>query len=462
MKSLWPGLYLLRGSTILTSSGHIDAGKSTLMGRLLYDLKAIDQRTIDKYKKEAESIGKGSFAFAWVLDQGTEERERGVTMDIAQNTFSTSTTNFTILDAPGHRDFVPNMIAGASQADFAVLVIDGSGGNFESGLRGQTKEHALLVRSIGVQQLIVAVNKMDTTGWSKPRFNDIQSQLSTFLLSAGYSAQNITFVPCSGLEGGNIFNKIEDSAADWYTGPTLVAALESIESSTTFAVEKPLRMTVADIFWSSITNPLSVSGRIEAGSLQIGDNILIQPSGETAVIKAIDLDDSSETEDSTADDLDASTTNQSGTAGPPQWAVAGNNVTLHLIPTSATTTTHDLATSDIRPGDVLCSPTNSPIQNVTKFTAKLLAFDHLMPMSVDVHRGRLHKSGVIAKLIETLDKNSGQTLKKKPRVVQPQSWVRVQVDFVDEAQKEMKVALEAGNRVILRAEGSTVAVGVVE
>jgi elongation factor 1 alpha-like protein len=436
------------------------------MGRLLYDLKAIDQRTIDKYKKEAESIGKGSFAFAWVLDQGSEERARGVTIDIAQNTFSTSTTNFTILDAPGHRDFVPNMIAGASQADFAVLVIDASTGNFESGLRGQTKEHALLVRSIGVSQLIVAVNKMDSANWSQPRFAEIQTQMSTFLTAAGFNPKNVTFVPCSGLDGGNILNPTKESAGSWYTGPTLVAALESNETVHAFAVEKPLRMSVGDVFRGGITNPLSISGRIEAGNLQIGDNILIQPSGETATIKGIDLDDSND------ESTDSSTYGLDLASAAPQYAVAGNNVTLHLVPTGSNSSKTTTDESDIRAGDIVCSPANSPIQNVTKFTTKLVAFEHLTPMLVDVHRGRLHKSGRIVKMIETLDKSTGQTLKKKPRVVQPQSWVRVEVDFVsgdggsnaggEEVGIGNKVPLEVGNRIVLRAGGITVAAGVVE
>ena len=252
--------------------GHVDAGKSTLMGRLLYDLKAIDQRTIDKYKKEAESIGKGSFAFAWVLDQGSEERARGVTIDIAMNKFETEQTSFTILDAPGHRDFVPNMIAGASQADFAVLVIDASPGNFESGLKGQTKEHALLVRSMGVQKIIVAINKMDAANWSEERFQEIQQQMTGFLGTAGFQAKNTSFIPCSGLQGDNILKRSTESP--WYTGHTLIEELDTSEPAI-HAMDKALRMTIGDVFRGSIQNPVSISGRIEAGSLQIGDQVLV-------------------------------------------------------------------------------------------------------------------------------------------------------------------------------------------
>lgn len=403
-------------------TGHVDAGKSTLMGRLLADLKAVDQRTLDKYHREADKIGKGSFALAWVLDQGTEERARGVTIDIATNKFETEKTAFTIVDAPGHRDFVPNMIAGASQADFAVLVIDSSTGKFESGLKGQTKEHALLVRSMGVQKIIVAVNKMESVQWSKDRFDEIEQQVSSFLTAAGFQAKNIAFVPCSGIQGDNITRRSEDPSVSWYTGRTLTDELETSERYS-HALEKPLRMTIADVFRGSVQNPLSISGRIEAGSLQVGDQLLTMPSGESATIRSLEVDED-----------------------PSDWAVAGQNVVLNLA---------NIDPVHLRSGDVICHP-SSPIQNITSFTTKVLAFEHLLPSMVDIHRGRLHVPGRISRLIATLDKGSGAPVKKKPKIVGPGAVARIVVEM------EQGVPLEAPTRVVLRAGGETVAAGLLE
>ena len=403
--------------------GHVDAGKSTLMGRLLYDLKVVDQRTLDKYRKEAERIGKASFALAWVLDQGTEERNRGVTIDIAMNKFETQSTSFTILDAPGHRDFIPNMIAGASQADFAVLVIDASTGNFESGLKGQTKEHALLVRSMGVQRIVIAVNKLDTVQWSQDRFDEISQQVSAFLTSAGFLAKNLAFVPCAGLTGDNIVRKADDPQASWYTGPPLISLLESSEP-VTYALEKPLRMTVDDIFRGGVQNPLSVSGRLDAGNVQIGDTVAIMPANQTASVKGVEVD-----------------------SEPADWAVAGQNVILHLA---------DIEAKYLKSGDVVCPPT-SPIPCVTSFAVKILAFEHITPMHCEVHKGRLHAPGRVTKLGAQLDKASGTAVKgKKPRLIKPGSVARVIVE-VDDA-----IPLEQGGRVILRAGGETIGAGLVE
>lgn len=408
--------------------GHVDHGKSTLMGRLLYDLKVIDQRSVEKFRKEAGNMGKSSFALAWVMDSTAEERERGVTVDIATNRFETEKTKFTILDAPGHRDFIPNMIAGASQADFAVLVIDAGTNSFEAGLRGQTKEHALLVRSMGVQRVIIAINKMDTIGWSEDRFVEIQQQMSAFLVSAGYQSKNLAFIPCAGLTGENIVNPAPNVAAAWYNNPskyageTLVQALEAYEPASA-NMTKPLRFSISDVFRGGVTNPVSVAGRIEAGTLQIGDTLLAMPASETATIKGIEVDNES------AD-----------------WAVAGQIITLHLS---------DMDPIHLRVGDVLCDPAK-PIANIKAFTTKILAFEHVLPMQVDVHRGRLHVSGTITQMIAVLDKGSGEVVKKKPRVVQPGAVARVRVEL------ERPVPLEVPGRVVLRAGGATVAAGLLE
>ena len=392
------------------------------MGRLLYDLKVVDQRTMDRYKKEAESIGKSSFALAWVLDQGAEERNRGVTIDVAMNKFETEKTSFTILDAPGHRDFIPNMIAGASQADFAVLVIDASTGSYESGLRGQTKEHALLVRSMGVQRMIIAVNKLDTVDWSQERFEDIQQQVSAFLNQAGFQPQNIAFIPCSGLTGENITRRGSNLQGSWYDGPILMEELEIFQPIVR-ALEKPFRLTIGDVFRGGVQNPLSISGRIDAGSTQVGDKVITIPSGESAFIKGIEVDQA-----------------------PSDWAVAGQNVTLHLT---------DIDIIHLKSGDVICPP-SEPIMSTTTFTTKILAFEHVTPMHVDVHRGRLHATGKITKLIAVLDKGSGAIVKKKPKLIQPGNVARVVVEL------DTAVPLEAPGRVVLRAGGETVAAGLLE
>ena len=369
-------------------------------------------------------MGKSSFALAWVLDQRTEERSRGVTIDIATNKFETDNTSFTILDAPGHRDFIPNMIAGASQADFAILVVDATTGAFEAGLKGQTREHSLLLRSMGVSRVIVAVNKLDTVNWSKERFDEITQQVSGFLSATGFQLNNVSFVPVSGLHGDNLVKRSADPEASWYTGHTLIEELEASEPMTR-ALDKPLRMTISEVYRST-QSPLTISGRLDAGSLQTGDALIIQPSGEKAYVKSVELD-----------------------GEPADWAVAGQNAVIHLSGIDA---------MHVRAGDIACDA-RQPVACVEGFTAKVLAFDVLMPMQVDVHRGRLHAAGHIAELPALLDKVRGVPLRARPKIVKPGNVARVVVRFADGAPR---VPLEAGQRVVLRSGGETVAAGLLE
>jgi elongation factor 1 alpha-like protein len=392
------------------------------MGRLLYDLKVVNDKTVNKYKRDSEKIGKGSFALAWVMDATSDERERGVTVDTATKHFETEKTKFTILDAPGHQDFIPNMIAGASQADFAVLVIDSGTNSFESGLRGQTKEHAILVRSLGVQKLIVAVNKMDKVNWSQERFNEIQQEMSTFLTSANFPASAVSFIPCAGLTGENVLERPTNPLAVWYKGPTLVEELDSIEGSKRM-INQSLRMTISEVIRTLASSAPTVSGRLETGSIQVGDTVVIQPSGQTATIKSI------EEHNSTRD-----------------WAIAGQMVTLRLV---------QIDSIHVHTGDVLCDA-EDVVRNVSTFSAKILTFEHVMPMFIEVHRGRMHASGKISKLVATLDRSTGKISKKSPRIIPPGNAARVQIEL------ELPMPLEATWKIILRAEGRSVAAGIVE
>ena len=399
------------------------------MGRLLWDLKVVDQRTIEKYRKEAERIGKSSFALAWVLDQNADEREHGVTIDVAMNKFETEKTAFTILDAPGHRDFVPNMIAGASQADFALLVLDASTGNFESGLKGQTKEHTLLVRSMGVQRLIVAVNKLDMVSWSKDRYDEITQQTSAFLAAAGFLQNNLTFVPCSGLNGDNIVNK--STSCNWYAGPTVLALLETSEAvAQKERLSGPFRLPISQVFNAGVQHPFSVAGRIHSGNVQAGDKVTIVPSGQTGYVKALAVDDAQ------AD-----------------WAVAGQNATLHL--------SSDVEAAHIKSGDVVCAA-NALLQVRRTLTLKVLVFKHLTPMYCSMVVGRLDAPVKLTRLLAVLDKSTGKAAEgkgnKKPRIVKPGEAARIEVT----SEAEGGLPIEEGQRVVLRADGETIATGLVE
>merc|ERR1711977_109959 len=229
--------------------GHVDSGKSTTTGHLIYKCGGIDKRTIEKFEKEAQEMGKGSFKYAWVLDKLKAERERGITIDIALWKFETPKYYITIIDAPGHRDFIKNMITGTSQADCAVLVIASPSGEFEAGIskNGQTREHALLAFTLGVKQMIVAINKMDekTVSFSESRYNEIKKETPAYIKKVGYNPDKVPFVPISGWNGDNMLER--SSNMGWYKGPILIEALDLIEPPKRPS-DKPLRLPLQDVY----------------------------------------------------------------------------------------------------------------------------------------------------------------------------------------------------------------------
>ena len=269
--------------------GHVDSGKSTSTGHLIYKCGGIDARTIEKFEKEAMEMGKSSFKYAWVLDKLKAERERGITIDIALWKFESTKRIFTIIDAPGHRDFIKNMITGTSQADAAVLMIASGRGEFEAGFStdGQTREHALLAQTMGVKEMVVAINKMDdpSTLYSQARYEEIKAELTTYLKKVGYNPAKIEFIPISGWVGDNMIERSENMP--WYKGPILLDALDSIPTPKR-PTDKPLRLPLQDVYKIGGIGTVPV-GRVETGSLKPGMVVTFGPVGTTTEVKSVEM-----------------------------------------------------------------------------------------------------------------------------------------------------------------------------
>ncbi len=262
--------------------GHVDHGKSTTVGRLMLDTGHIEAHVIEKFEKEASERGKAGFGFAYVMDGLKEERERGITIDVAHKEFYTPNYYFTVIDAPGHRDFVKNMITGTSQADAAVLNVAAN-----DGVNAQTKEHAFLAKVLGVKELIVNVNKMDISGvdWSEDKYNKVVQEVKDLLRMAGFKPDDIPFIPCSAIEGDNVYNKSDKTP--WYSGPTLFEAIDSVKMPPK-PIDKPLRLPIQDVYKIGGIGTVPV-GKIETGTLNAGKTVQFNPSEKSAEVKSIEM-----------------------------------------------------------------------------------------------------------------------------------------------------------------------------
>jgi elongation factor 1-alpha len=260
--------------------GHVDHGKSTLVGRLLFETGAITQQDVDRMKKEAAALGKPTFEFAYILDTTREERTRGVTIDLSHMKFETPKYYFTIIDAPGHRDFIKNMITGASQADAAILVCSA-----KEGIQPQTKEHAYLLKVLGVKQLIVAINKMDTVNYSEAEFNKVKEELGKFIKGIGYKVEDVPFIPVSAIEGENITKPSTKMA--WSKNHALLPALDLLKEPEKL-INLPLRLPIQDVY--SITGIGTVPvGRVETGVMKVAQKVIFQPSNVQGEVKSIEM-----------------------------------------------------------------------------------------------------------------------------------------------------------------------------
>jgi len=495
--------------------GHVDAGKSTLMGRLLYEYGMVNQKTMHKYHKEAAQTGKSSFAYAWVLDCHDEERARGITVDVSTHYFETPHRCITLLDSPGHKDFIPAMISGASQSDAAILVINSKTGDFETGFdanTGQTREHALIAKSLGVQQMIVAVNKMDACDWSEQRFEYIVHELKSFLKEIGYTSgsgsgsgsknkkkRNVVFIPVSGLNGDNLIlteqksekskseksksGKVAKSGAKnskseksdkseksekWWKQPTqdpyrtdkslftLIDELRPTSSILHDSLHGPLRMSITDIY-KELNVGVVATGKVLSGSVMNHEQILLQPLNLVSKVKnLIGVDHHSHSYQH-------------------EIAVKGDNIQL-LLEVKDSKLGDDVL-ERIKVGDIVSSP-HYPLPLTRAFECKIVTMKNLkIPICkghhVMIHTQSVEKPAFIQKINSMLDKKTGQEAQSKSggggvkhirhikadqcAVVTIKLQNKKDVILLDTYENLKELA-----RVTLRRDGQTIALGLVQ
>jgi elongation factor 1-alpha len=407
----------------LVTIGHVDHGKSTLVGRLLFEHGEIPAHIIEEFKKQAEEKGKATFEFAWVMDRFKEERERGVTIDLAHRKFETDKYYFTLIDAPGHRDFVKNMITGTSQADAAMLVVSARDGD---GVMAQTREHAFLSRTLGVQQIIILINKMDATQppYSQERYEAVKKDVEKLLGSIGY--KNVPIIPISGYKGDNILKKSEN--LKWYNGPTLLQALDDLKTPEK-PTNKPLRIPVQDVY--SITGIGTVPvGRVETGIVKVGDKVIFLPADKQGEVKTIEMHHENMPS-----------------------AEPGDNIGFNV---------RGIAKNDIKRGDV-CGPVSSPPTVAKSFTAQIVVLNHpsvIAPGYKPVFH--VHTTQIACRfdeIVKTLNPKDGTTLKEKPDFIKTGDIAIVKIvpdrPFVIEKVSEFPQL----GRFAIRDMGQTVAAG---
>ncbi|MEM3550027.1 MAG: translation elongation factor EF-1 subunit alpha [Candidatus Bathyarchaeia archaeon] len=417
----------------LVIMGHVDHGKSTTTGHMLYLAGVVDERTIKQYEEEARKLGKETFKYAWILDSLKEERERGLTIDLRFLKFETKKYYFTIIDAPGHRDFVKNMITGASQADGAILFVSAKRGEFEAGIGpgGQTREHAFLAFTLGVNQLVVAVNKMDdaTVNWSQERYNEIKNEVSRMLRMVGYKVEKIPFVPTSGWTGDNLVKPSEKMP--WYKGPALIDALDIFEVPPK-PLDKPLRIPIQDVY--SITGVGTVPvGRVETGVLKEGDTVIFMPANKQGEVKSIEMHHSRIPR-----------------------AEPGDNIGFNI---------RGVAKTDIRRGDV-CGHVTNPPTVAREFIGQIIVIYHPTAIAAGYTPVLHYHTGQIAcrftELIRKIDPRSGQVVEEKPSFLKTGDAALVRMEPLRPIAIETYSEFSELGRFAVRDMGTTIAAGIVK
>ena len=405
--------------------GHVDHGKSTTVGRLLYDSGIIDEQTMRKLKEKAESLGKGGFEFAFVMDNLKEEQERGLTIDLAHKKFETPKYYFTIIDAPGHKDFIKNMITGAAQADAGVLVVDCS-----NGVQAQTKEHVFLARTLGVDQLIVAVNKMDAVKYEQSRFDKVKEEVSKLLKSVGYKPEQIPFIPTASLVGDNLLKK--SANMPWYKGKTLLESFDDLKEPEK-PTNLPLRLPIQDVYNITGIGVVPV-GRVETGIMKVGDKIVVVPAREGkgihGEVKTIEMHHEQM-----------------------QQAEPGDNIGFNV---------RGIGKKDIARGDVLGHESNIPTV-VKEFTAQIVVLNHPTVVTAGYtpvfHIHTAQVACQIEEIQKKLNPATGEVIQEKPDFIKNGDAAIVSVKPIQPLVIEKQKDIPQMSRFAVRDSGQTVAAG---
>ncbi len=416
----------------LVVTGHVDNGKSTIVGHLMVDLGVIDQRTIEAFAKESEATGKGdTFKYAWVLDSIKDERERGITIDLAFQKFETSKYFYTLIDAPGHRDFIKNMITGASEADAAILVVSVKPGETEAATDpgGQAREHAFLSRTLGVSQIVVALNKMDDANWAEARYTEVKELVERMLKMVGYNTSKVHFVPVSGWKGDNLVKKSENMP--WYKGPTLAEALDLFDAPEK-PIGKPLRIPIQDVY--SITGVGTVPvGRVETGVVKANDKVIVMPSGVTGEVKSIETHHTQM-----------------------ESAEAGDNIGFNL---------RGVDKKSIHRGDVI-GPVSNPPNVAKEFEAQVIIIHHPTAMAPGytpvLHAHTSQVAATLSEFVAKIDPKTGGIVEEKPKFLKTGDAAIVRIRPVRPLAIETFKEFPEIGRFALRDMGTTIAAGVVK
>lgn len=407
----------------IITAGHVDHGKSTLLGRLLFDSGALTDQELRKLKDIAKEVKKETFEFAFVMDKLKEERERGVTIDLMYKPITTDKYYFTAIDCPGHRDFVKNMITGASQADAAILVVSA-----KDSIQEQTKEHMYLAKVLGITQVITAINKMDTVNYDEKRFNEVKDQVTQLLQTLGYKTENIPFIPVSAYVGDNVVKK--STNMPWYKGTTLLQAMDATVTVPEKPVTKPLRLPVQDVYTITGVGTVPV-GRVETGVIKPGDKVVIEPSGTAAEIKSIEMHHK---------ELDK--------------AEPGDNVGINI---------KGISKKDIKKGDVIGHPDKPPTV-AKEFTAQIIVLQHPTVITKGYtpvfHIHTAHIAGKITEISKKLDPKTGSVVAENPDTLKTGDAAIVKIQPLQPVSIEKQSDFPELAKFAIRDMGKTVAAGI--